>query len=45
MMIAPQVDLTIGDMFREQPGYIQTLSINVQDNTTWEFDLFQFQNI
>ena len=29
-------------MYRDQPGYIQTLSINVQDNTTWEFDLFQF---
>lgn len=42
MMIAPQADLTIGDMFRDQPGYIQTLSINVQDNTTWETDLFQF---
>ena len=42
MMIAPQADLTIGDMYRDQPGYIQTLSINVQDNTTWEFDLFQF---
>ena len=41
-MIAPQADLTIGDMYRDQPGYIQTLSINVQDNTTWEFDLFQF---
>ncbi len=42
MMIAPQADLTIGDMFREQPGYIQTLSITVQDNTTWETDVFQF---
>jgi len=41
-MIAPQVDLTVGHMFREQPGYINQLAINVQDNTTWETDLFQF---
>ena len=29
-------------MFREQPGFIQTLAVNVQDNTTWEMERFQF---
>ena len=41
-MISPNVELTIGDMFRDQPGFIQTLSVNVQDNTTWEMERFQF---
>ncbi len=41
-MIAPNVDMTVGDMFREQPGYLTSLAINVQENTTWELDLFQF---
>lgn len=42
LMIAPYVDLTLGDMFRRQPGYISNLAINVQDNTTWETEWFQF---
>ena len=41
-MIAPYVDITLGDMFRRQPGYISNLAINVQDNTTWETEWFQF---
>ena len=41
-MLAPYVDLTLGDMFREQPGYISSLNVNVQENTTWEIDAFQF---
>jgi len=41
-MISPNVELTVGDMFRDQPGYIQSLSVNVQDNTTWEIERFQF---
>tara|TARA_B100001564_G_C20603141_1_gene653777 strand:- start:55 stop:1389 length:1335 start_codon:yes stop_codon:yes gene_type:complete len=42
IMVAPYVDLTLGDMFRRQPGYISNLAINVQDNTTWETEWFQF---
>ena len=41
-MLAPYVDLTLGDMFNNQPGYISSLNVNVQDNTTWEIDAFQF---
>ena len=41
-MISPNVELTIGDMFRDQPGYVNQLSVNVQDNTTWEMERFQF---
>ena len=41
-MLAPYVDLTLGDMFNNQPGYISSLNVNVQENTTWEIDAFQF---
>ena len=41
-MIAPFTEITIGDMFQKQPGYISSLNVTVQDNTTWELDLFQF---
>ena len=41
-MLAPYVNLTLGDMFNKQPGYISSLNVNVQENTTWEIDLFQF---
>jgi len=38
-MIAPFCNLTIGDMYRDTPGYISALSYSVQDNGTWELDL------
>ena len=37
-MIAPYTKLTIGDMYKNTPGYISALSYTVQDNTTWEVD-------
>ena len=37
-MIAPFSKLTIGDMYKETPGYISALSYTVQDNGTWEVD-------
>jgi len=41
-MIAPYTRFTLGNMFEDAPGYISSLQVNVQDNTTWEFDMFQF---
>ena len=41
-MIPPFTEITLGDMFRKQPGYISSLNVTVQDNTTWEIDVFQF---
>ena len=35
-MIAPFTKLTIGDMYKDTPGYISSLTYTVQDNTTWE---------
>ena len=35
-MIAPFCELTIGDMYRDAPGYISGLSYTVQDSSTWE---------
>jgi len=35
-MIAPFCKLTIGDMFKDTPGYISGLTYTVQDTTTWE---------
>ena len=35
-MIAPFCELTIGDMYRDAPGYISGLTYTVQDSSTWE---------
>ena len=35
-MIAPFCELTIGDMYKDTPGYINNLTYTVQDQTTWE---------
>ena len=35
-MISPYSKLTIGDMYRDAPGYISSLTYTVQDNGTWE---------
>ena len=41
-MIAPFVKMSLGDMFLMEPGYISSLQVNVQENTTWELDYFKF---
>ena len=37
-MISPYTKLTLGDMYRNAPGYISSLTYTVQDNGTWEVD-------
>jgi hypothetical protein len=37
-MISPMMELTIGDMYRNTPGFLSTLSLVVQDGSTWEFE-------
>ena len=37
-MIAPFIELTIGDMYKDTPGFLFQLSLTVQDGTTWEID-------
>ena len=38
-MVAPYCKLTIGDMYKDTPGYISGLTYAVQDNGTWELDM------
>ena len=35
-MTGPMLELTIGDMFADAPGYLNSLTIDVDDNTSWE---------
>ena len=35
-MIAPFINLTMGDMFVDTPGFLSSLSVDVDDNSTWE---------
>jgi len=37
-MQAPFMSLTIGDMLNRTPGYINSLTFNVEDTTTWDID-------
>jgi hypothetical protein len=37
-MVAPFIDLTLGDMFIDTPGFLNSLSIEVDDVSTWELD-------
>ena len=37
-MITPFMELTLGDMFNGTPGLLETLSLTVEDATTWEID-------
>lgn len=37
-MVAPFINLTLGDMFNQTPGFLNSLSIEVDDNTTWEIE-------
>ena len=35
-MQAPFVSLTVGDMYNKMPGYLNSLTYNVEDDTTWD---------
>lgn len=35
-MIPPFVKLTIGDLWRDQPGYLKSLSHTIEDGSSWE---------
>jgi hypothetical protein len=35
-MIPPFVKLTIGDLWRDQPGYLKSLSHAIEDGSSWE---------
>ena len=37
-MISPIMELTIGDMYRNTPGYLSSLSLTIPDGSTWEFE-------
>tara|TARA_B100001123_G_scaffold314108_1_gene351414 strand:+ start:35 stop:2749 length:2715 start_codon:yes stop_codon:yes gene_type:complete len=37
-MIAPFIELTLGDMFKNTPGFLDSLSIDVDDVSTWEIE-------
>ena len=37
-MVSPITNLTIGDVYNETPGYLGNVSVNIQDNTTWEIE-------
>ena len=37
-MIAPFVELTLGDMFKDTPGLLDSLTVTVEDATTWEIE-------
>ncbi len=37
-MQSPLMELTIGDMYRNTPGYLSSITITVQDGSTWEFE-------
>ena len=37
-MISPMMELTIGDMYKDTPGFLSSVTITVQDGTTWEYE-------
>jgi len=37
-MITPFIELTIGDMFVEAPGLLNSLTVTVEDASTWEIE-------
>ena len=37
-MITPFINLTIGDMFNNTPGLIESLTVTVEDTGTWEIE-------
>ena len=38
MMVAPFIELTIGDMFNRSPGFLDSLTVDVDDQSTWEIE-------
>ena len=36
--IAPFVELTLGNLFREQPGYFSSVNVTIPQTSTWELD-------
>jgi len=36
--VAPFIALTIGDLFNNTPGYFSSISITMEENSTWELD-------
>jgi len=42
-MITPFIELTLGDMFNDTPGLLESVTVAVEDATTWEIsDGLQF---
>ena len=37
-MISPICELTIGDMYKDTPGYLSGVTLTVQDGSTWEIE-------
>ena len=37
-MVPPFTQLTIGQLYVDQPGYIKSLSHTIEDNTSWDID-------
>ena len=37
-MVTPFMELTMGDMFLDTPGLLSSLTLTVEENTTWEID-------
>ena len=37
-MVAPAVELTIGDMYKDTPGHLTSLTHTIPDNSTWEIE-------
>ena len=37
-MISPFIELTMGDMFVETPGILSSLTVTVEEQSTWELD-------
>jgi hypothetical protein len=37
-MVAPFIELTLGDMFNRTPGFLDSLSVEVDDTGTWEIE-------
>jgi len=36
--VAPYVSITVGDMFKDTPGYFSSITITVDDSSNWETD-------
>jgi hypothetical protein len=36
--VAPYISLTIGDLFKDTPGYFSGITITIEENATWEID-------